>query len=300
MGSPADPQAVDTARDESGHPIPESTGVLVASVRSTVPEHPLDVLSAFVVPKVVDGQIADWHLTGDVVAVGGREIPQLFARWRSSWVRDWALEPLSSIRSLHAICDDILRPDERSVARTIGRILDTGEPQVVPPDELPALVHACAKVRDAVAAREATGFGIVNATPGRTASGLALAWSSRGPERVFASDDHMEVRLSPLAGLVVRWGSGSDMQEVSPTSVRLTADSMIVTAPAGDWELPHDEARPLAWLVPGATHWRVREIPEVIVWSKTFSELPDCCDYAADQGLPVELSASPETARPSV
>jgi hypothetical protein len=46
---------------------------------------------------------------------------------------------------------------------------------------------------------------------------------------------------------------------------------------------------PLAWVVPGATRWRVRKVPEVLVWAKTFHRLALGCETSVRQAVPLEL-----------
>ena len=285
--------------DDCGPTSPPETvlpsGSLIASLRGEVPTEPLDALIPYVEPTTSSGTITDWLLTSDVIAFGDVDIPQLYLLWRSRWIRSWPLESLASIRALHETCELLLPGDAHGDwHERIGAVLATGGPDVIPVDDLASLQHATEALRDVVRERDARGFGIVDATPGRTIPGLAAAWSAQCPSRLFARDRFMDVWLTRDRGLVIRTtGPSRHSDGLSVTDVVVTSESVVVRSDTEEWELVPEQARPLSWLVPGATRWRVREVPEVIVWSRSFAGLPEACEQGIAHDLPIHLTVDP-------
>jgi hypothetical protein len=62
----------------------------------------------------------------------------------------------------------------------------------------------------------------------------------------------------------------------------LRGEVVVVTNRSGETiELEAAAARPLAWIVPTSLRWKVRPIPEVVVWSGLFARFPDALRVAA-------------------
>jgi hypothetical protein len=275
---------------------------LVASIWSDAPDAAPESLVPFVSPVVENGRARDWVLTSDVIAIADVSVPGRYSQWRSTWMSAWMLEPDTSLRRLLALASESFADEELTQwCTSIEAALASDRGCVVDDGDLAALRAQSEQLRDLVRERDESGYGIVDATPGRSASGLAYGWSSYGGPELVASNSDMQVWMTPDRGLVVTIadprGSGRRL-DIDVTEMTIVDDVVVVESTDATWELSSKTARPLAWLVPGALRWRVRKVPEVIVWSKTLSLLPECIDLAREQGRPVWLGSPPRWAGP--
>jgi len=253
-----------------------------------------ETLSPFTI-RVDQGGVSDWLLTEDAVAFGDCSVIQDFAAWRGEWERSWMLEPLRSLGRLRCLAGELGADlavvgsmGEQSLSNTIRVPTEL----VVPPGAQDDLARRAAALADQIRARGETGFGIVDDTPGRGWIGLAHTWSPFGEAEVISADEHLELRYEPLQGLVATIHGDRDPNPIFPVSqVEFEGSEVVVTAADGRRKaIGHHQARPLAWLIPGSTRWRVRPIPEILVWSKTFAGIEECCAYASALGLPMQLT----------
>jgi hypothetical protein len=71
----------------------------------------------------------------------------------------------------------------------------------------------------------------------------------------------------------------------------LRGEVVVVTNRVGESiELEAAAARPLAWIVPASVRWRVRPIPEIVVWSALFSRLPDALRVGVTTGATLSFT----------
>ena len=265
---------------------------LVATVRGEPPDQPPELLAAFITPELLEGLVDDWRLSSSVTATPEPSTLELFEQWRAKWIRTCVLESLTNIRRLHDLVTERQPFDVGTVwYDSVGRLLAGDETCWVSPDDLRALHSDCYALREMVRQRNETGFGIVDATPGRDTRGFAQAWARPAAEVVVAQDAAMTILVSSEHGLVARRRpEGSAVTEGIISSVRISVDTVSIECGDDHWELPMAQAAPVTWLVPGSTHWRVREVPEVIIWAETFAELTDCCEEAQALARPIQLS----------
>lgn len=258
---------------------------VAALVRHDEPpdEVPID-LAAFVQPVDVDGEVVDWHLTDDVIAFGEPEVLDRYVAWRGAWERCLILDPAASIRRLADVADGLLDRELRAPTRSL---VADGFESVVAPDELGPLVRAVGALGEALRHRDATGFGVVDATPGTTRTGLVAAWSPGDEPQLLAGDAHLRVLVTPVGVRLERAGQ-PPLDGVVEVSV--LDSSVRVEHAGGVAELDADKARPLCWIAPGAAAWRVRAIPEVVVWARTLTGIEEAARYAGALGLPVRFS----------
>lgn len=257
------------------------------------PGEPPDELVPYVVPKVFEGEILDWQLTDDALAFGEYSVPSRFAAWRAEWERWWLLDPTSTIERLVDAAAELCGSEP---AGPLVELAASGFESVVEPAAFDDLVHAVERVRDAVRERGAEGFGFVDATGGAGRTGLARTWSGQRGSEVIAADDHLVVAMDPAAGLSATELLDDGTRTITAiTQVDMLGDEVVVTTPDGDVRLPPEHARPLAWLVPGAGVWRVRRVPEVVVWARTFVAIEEACRYATVLGLPLRFTLGSRT-----
>jgi hypothetical protein len=256
---------------------------IVAAIRfRPLPDAPPDPLRAFTV-RHSDPSGDDWLLSDDAVAFGSPLVVRNYLAWRATWVRELELEPLGSVLALADLFDDGL-----TAATWSGAWLDGRAALVEHPGVVADMLHAAHR---RVGGRALQGIGIVNATPGRHTAGLVRAWSPAMGSQVVAGSDAVEAAVDPERGLCVRRvRAGRTITELAGVhEVAVDDDGVVVAGESGQLRLDHHQARPLAWLVPGATRWRVRQVPEVLVWAKTFSRLAEACESSEREGLPLEL-----------
>ena len=131
-------------------------------------------------------------------------------------------------------------------------------------------------VRQSIVSAGGSGFGVVDTTPGGGRVGLLNAWTAAQGAVVLGADERCAVHLTD-AGLVLNV-DGTDLlvDEVDCGSQRA-----VVRGGGVRHELEPHAIRPLRRLVPESASWRVRRVPEVLVWASTFAAISDSCDAAA-------------------
>ena len=264
---------------------------VVATVRHDHPPlRPPADLVPFVEVVDHDGAIADWEMTDDAVAFGEPAVFEQYVAWRATWERVWVLDPLISVVRLVTAAAEF---DSSSGARRLGELsgggrgIATGAARVVEPDGLGPLQAALAAVNDAVRERGSLGYGVVDATEGVQRVGLAAAWSPGPTPELLAADEWMRVELD-AGGLRICPAGGPALDAVS--EVAITGERVRIAAATGVTELPLERTVPLGWLVPGAARWRVRSVPEVLVWARTLAGIEAAARYAVPRGLPVRFA----------
>lgn len=238
----------------------------------------------------------DWVLTDDALAFGARYVIQQFSEWRSSWERTWTLEPLNSLLRLFDMTHH-LDPGADAPSRQFERLMryhrrEDGD-VVIPPTDLADCRVALSQLAKLVRTRNEHGFGVIDLTPGAERVGLAKAWSSWGTDEIVVAAEGLEVVLQPSTGLHLRVttidGSTTtlgpiDRVDFAGERCRIFSDTDAVTVSLS-------QARALSWLVPGSTGWRVRRIPETVVWANTCAGLDECLTDAIGLHAPVRLTS---------
>lgn len=285
-------------------PIIVPSAELVAAVRhADLPAAPPDDLVAYVRPVGDPEAPSDWLLTEDTLAFADVEIPMRFAQWRATWERSWILDPLASLERLVSAA----REFQVSAPSTtlLERVLDPGTTgpagdtvhAALDPDEARRLAAVVESLRDAIADRGRTGFGFIDATPGRQRVGLARAWSGQDGPEILVADRQVSVGIDPHEGMTVaklesELGTPGAIERVTGVhEVELTGESVEVRSPLTTMSVDLHAGRVLSWLMPGCTRWRIRPVPEVLVWAKTFAGMTECAEFAHAVGQPVLLTS---------
>lgn len=283
-------------------PIIVPSAELVAVVRhGDVPTDAPDDLTPYVRPTVdASGAATDWLLTEDTLAFADVSIPLRFAGWRTAWERSWMLDPISALERLVAVAHEF----QVSAPSTtlLERVLDPGTTgpsgdvvhAMLDPDEAARLTAVTDSLRDAIADRGRKGWGFVDATPGRQRIGLVRAWSPQlGPE-TLAADRYVSARIHPNDGLIVTvFGETGDVlhRTVTVHEVEIVGDHVEIRGADSTVSIDLHAGRVLSWLMPGCTMWRVRQVPEVLVWAKSFAGFQESAEYAAALDRPVLLTS---------
>lgn len=281
-------------------PIIVPSAELVALVRhSDVPDVAPDDLVPYVRPAgAPDATPSDWLLTEDTLAFADVSVPMRYSQWRSAWERSWILDPLASLERLVSAAREFAVSAPSTTL--LERVLDPGSTgpagdivhAALDPDEAARLSAVIESLRDSIADRGRTGFGFVDATPGRQRVGLVRAWSGQDGPEILVADRSVSVGIDPDEGLSVAQWDGAQVQRVAGvTEVEIRGDSVEIRAPEASMALDLHAGRVLSWLMPGCTTWRVRPVPEVLVWARTFAGLVECADFACAIDRPVLLTS---------
>ena len=284
--------------DEPGAIIVPSAELVALVRHSDVPAVAPDELVPYVRPSGAEGEPTDWLLTDDTLAFADVAVPLRYAQWRTAWERSWILDPLASLERLVSASREfeVSAPSttllERVLdPRTTGPAGDTVH-AALDPDEARRLADVIEALRDAIADRGRSGFGFVDATPGRQRVGLARAWSGQDGPEILVADRRVTVGIDPDEGLSVAEYGGGDVRRISQVSeVEIAGDHVAVRSDDDVMNLDLHTGRVLSWLMPGCTRWRVRQVPEVLVWAKTFAGLVECADFATMIDKPVLLTS---------
>ena len=265
---------------------------------SAVPQIPFASLRSVLIPvHDADGQLTDWLLSA--TAMDEPETMAEFWAWRRRWRSSWSIGPVSNITALIRTADAMghhLGDELRNLLVQVadvegGDVTWPGEDGDLLLDQLEALRLALIDTIEA-----GPGAGIVDDTPGtRRQPGLSRAWVPDDIEHVLAATAITAVVVRPGDGLVLLH-DGPHFQSLPWVSeVDLLAEPVVVTDDQGTRvELPPDQARPLAWLVPRAQRWHVRTVPLVTVWTPLLTGLPEA--IAAAQGAGSDVSFTTELA----
>ncbi len=263
------------------------------------PELVPDDLLPYVVPSYVDGDLDDWSLTDDVIAFGDVETPMAYQRWRATWERAWPLDPRSNLIRLTELGRE-LAAELALGSELLMNLADDahGDRTMEGPAALLQLATELERVRDAVRERKTTGYGFVDVTDGRSRVGLARAWSPSAGAEVLAADQYLEASMRPASGLHIEIVGPPRRSLDAVEEVAVRSSGVEIVSADGFAQLPPEESAALTWIVPGAARWRVRPVPEVLVWARTFGGLPECCRYAAALERPMTLRDNHNARRP--
>lgn len=275
-----------SGREPSGRIVVPSADMLAVVRFDDPPDRVPEELVPFVV-RPGDGTV-DWVLTDDAVAFGSPDVVQRFAVWRATWERSWILDPVSSLtRLIDLACE--LDPD--SSIPSLRDRFDEDDDLVLSPVAQATTVEDLGRLADRIRTRDATGYGIVDLTPGADRVGLVKAWPACGRDAVVAADDQTEIRFEVDKGLVLATrtnAGGCDMGVIEEVVAQIAGFQ--VSGPDGTFSVPAVRARPLAWLAPRSTAWRVRRIPEILAWARTLAGVEKATGFAAENGLDLRLT----------
>lgn len=280
--------------------VPETPPSVAVRHRDPSSEPP-DLLVPYVEPVRRNGVIDDWVLTTDAIAFGEPGVAVAFEAWRSEWERAWPIDPIVDLMKLldASAAHGVACPTLTDLLADIARLAEAPGPEggvaIVAVEVIRSCSMEMGAIGDALRSDGSRGFGFIDASADRTVSGLSRAWSPRGGQEVVAADGHISVAMDPDDGLCVTLLHASGQRRLRRVdSVELVADSIrVVTADGGRGETVVDidlaQARPLGWLMPHASRWKVRVVPEVVVWAKTFSAFEQAANVAHALGKLVRI-----------
>jgi hypothetical protein len=253
------------------------------------PDMPLASLDDFVGPVVDDaGRIVDWMVRRDG-AYGASEL-KAYHEWRAAWERAWELGPLSNVRSLQRVV--ALMDGVSHLAALLAALVAEPEAQHIEPSGVADLLTELETVRTTIVAEDREGMAIVDQTPRRRPIvGFSRTWTTPSEPELLAANTATGVVVDPAEGLVVIDQATGLRRLTDVVEADLRAEVVVVTNRLGETiELEAAAARPLAWIVPASVRWRVRPIPEIVVWSALFSRLPDALRVGVTMGATLSFT----------
>jgi hypothetical protein len=274
-------EAMERAGDPAEHWVVFPPPPLVARVIvGPVPDVPLAELAGFIEPSADDeGRIVDWVFN----RVGSHDAADLkaYSEWRRSWERAWELGPLTNLRTLQRIVAGM--GDVPRVVALLASLVARPEAARIEPSDVADLLTQLDAVRAAIAGDGRLGTAIVDQTPRRRSTvGFSRTWTTPDEPELVAANTTTAVLLDPTDGLVVVEQANGLRRITDVVETDLRGEVVVVTNRSGETiELEAAAARPLAWIVPASLRWKVRPIPEVVVWSGLFARLPDALRVAA-------------------
>ncbi len=185
-----------------------------------------------------------------------------------------ALDPATNLLQLADLFDT------GATVNRWARAWAAGEPLVI--DDPARMLYLLDAAQAMVMARNVTALGFVDASVPRL--GLARAWSSAGGRAVLTTGPHMHVDADPVDGLCVVTHGHEGRPLTGVTEVVVDSHTVHVIGQVRSLRVARSIAEPLVEVLPSSTHWRVRRVPEVLVWATTFSRLRDACAHAIDSG----------------
>ena len=266
--------------DEPAELVFPPTPLVARVIVGPVPEAAPASLAGFLESVVDDeGRVVDWHIDRERPFVASDLMD--YAEWRGSWERTWELGPLTNLRSLSRIVGEL--ENVPGLAALLEALVADAEATRIEPSTVPDLPAELDAVRAAIAGTPDQGTAIVDQTPRRTSTvGFSRTWSTPAEPQLLAANSTTGVLVDPVDGLVVVARATGARRLVDVVEADLRGDVVVVTNRLGETlELEGAAARPIAWIVPTSLRWKVRPIPQVVVWSALFSRLPDALRVAS-------------------
>ena len=240
-------------------------------------------------PRRRRGRIVDWRLDRDEW-YGAADL-MAYAEWRSSWERTWELGPLANLRSLHRIVGAL--EDVPSVVALLGALVADPEAARIEPSQVPGLPRRarCGARGDRRRTRRGDQRSSTRPRASRATVGFSRTWGTPAEPLLLAANSATGVIVDPIDGLVVVARATGVRRIADVVDVDLRGDVVVVTNRHGESiALEGTAARPVAWIVPTSLRWKVRSIPQVVVWSALFSRLPDALRVASAMDQVVSFS----------
>ncbi|MFK8024397.1 MAG: hypothetical protein AB8G26_10595 [Ilumatobacter sp.] len=203
-----------------------------------------------------------------------------FVAWRQTWESPFGLGRLSQLRAFQraataaGLADD---PDAALLDR-LTRSAPSGAPAHFDTDELDRLIGVVDRVLGTIRSAHGLGTALVDSSPTIQRTGLLRSWSSTERRAVLARRRHIAVHLDDGRIDVVDLESDEAIV-FDVVSFEVGVHGATVTDGEGREHVLDDVATDaLCAVAPEASGWRVRVVPEVLV----FAELKAGLEVAAD------------------
>lgn len=246
-------------------PIPEAVVRLTITdekIPETAPPHLADAI-------VLNDAGDDWQLR----RTHADQVDE-FLEWRLEWESSHTIGPITLVRGVHdelwteGLYDDALADVGGRLAFEAG-----ASARYVSPMELERFRRAVASYVSGLRAASEMAVALIDASPNVQRTGLLDAWSPAEMPAEVAS------RGSAIIGFVgseltLRFADDDRQTIKDIQSCEVGIDGAVVTDGDGERHVLDDDATDaVCSVVPHATSWRVRRVPEVLVWADLVAAL---------------------------
>lgn len=264
------------AQEVDPQPLPSPIVRLTVADHSVPTEVPADLAES--IERTLDG---DWTFR----RLSIRRLDS-YLDWRSTWESS---HTLGSIRMLRELPEALRRHGvdlPAAVASSLDQLVAAEGPfagSTLDLVELVALQDVVREFADQVRTSGATGVGLVETSPTVQRSGLLRSWTGAGQRLELARRGTATVRF--VAGRMSVLYADDRSPIVDVRSFELGIDGAVVTDPTGtEHVLDADATDALCAVAPEATAWRVRRVPEILVWAELLAGLQSACDAVRGSG----------------
>ena len=263
-------------RDLDPEPLPSPIVRLTVTDHTVPSEAPSDLAESIV--RTFDG---DWTFR----RLSIRRL-ESYLEWRSSWESSHTLGSIRMLREL----PEALRRHDVDVPDTVAASLQ----QLVMAEgsfdgcsldlvELTALHGTVRSFADRVRTSGATGVGLVETSPTVHRTGLLRSWTGAGQRLELARRGTATVRF--VSGRLSVLYADDRTPIIDVRSFELGIDGAVVVDACGNEHLLDTEATDaMCAVAPEATAWRVRRVPEILVWAELLAGLQSACDAVRASG----------------
>lgn len=237
------------------------------------------------VPAELAGAVT-WDSTADDWSLNRASAAQLeaYLAWRSAWESTFSLGTIRSLRELrHAVT-------AAGLSTTTGfGVLDRLVRDVALVGErfgardIAALRSLLAEFTDQLREAGRTGVALVESSPTVRRTGLLRAWPAEPQSTELASRGTVTVRFSGDRLGVWFADDRAPIEDVRSFELGIEG-AIIVDADGVEHVLDADASQALCAVAPEATAWRVRRVPEVLVWADVSAALEQAAESIAHSG----------------
>lgn len=216
---------------------------------------------------------------------GSAEVNAYLA-WRATWETSHTLGRIGSLRQLMASMRDRGIEPEGPGAAALHQLL-RGDPgidgQSISRDELGALTDLVADFAGRVRSSGSLGVALVESSPTSERTGLLRSWPSSPLDGELATRGTVTVRFS--GSKIGVWFADDRDPIADVRSFELGIDgALVVDADGRAHVLDADASDALSDVAPETTAWRVRRVPEILVWADLLAALEGLADAVAESG----------------
>ncbi len=209
-----------------------------------------------------------------------------YLAWRGTWETSHTLGRIGSLRQLVSSMRDRGVELDEAAAAALHRLLrgdPTADGQPVSVDELDAITEVVADFAARVRSSGSLGVALVESSPTSERTGLLRSWPSAPLDGELSTRGTVTVRFS--GSKIGVWFADDRDPIADVRSFELGIDGAVVVDAEGHAHvLDADASDALADVAPETTAWRVRRVPEVLVWADLLAALEGVADAVALSG----------------
>lgn len=208
---------------------------------------------------------------------------------------------MGTVQSITSLEAAISRSDIKSnpeaqkiLSRLRGAASDDASSHLITADQIDTTREFVREYLAHLRANGNEGIGVVESSPTACRTGLLASWASEPSPVELASSESASVWIDGVE-LTLRYSDGTE-PVIDVCSFQLGIDGGIITDGAGnDYALGEDATNALGDLTAGATAWRKRLVPEVLVWANVLAGLEATLDALPNREQSAMVRIGPST-----